>query len=254
MAVAERAPRTVVCQVCGTPRALGEQCMPCKDRRARVVRAHPETRRLIADRWRRIWQMAERIAAEPGLTRAELATLFNLSERQCQADLTLIRDALRLPLVRRAGYRFVDEGWSGQASAYTLEDALDLFATLRDGIKAAPREHRIDSLVAKLPAAFPPHLRPLVSELAQGLRVRPSQRAHSLSAVAGAIVRGQAIRVRQPYGSQEALRLQDVVVRPAILLPLHGHWYAIGAELLSGRHEVIVPLADATVTLEVGRD
>lgn len=253
MAVAERAPRTVVCQACGTPRALGEQCMPCKDRRTRVVRAHPETRRLIADRWRRIWQMAERIAEEPGLTRSDLSTLFDLSERQVQADLIQIRDALRLPLVREHGYRFMDEGWSGQASAYTLEDALDLMDVLRIGITAMPRGHRIDRLVAKLPASFAPHLRPLVTELAQELGARPGQLARTLTGVAAAVVRGQTIRVRQPHGSQEASRLQDVVIRPAILLPLHGHWYAIGAELPSGRHEVIVPLADATVTLEVGR-
>lgn len=228
--------------------------MPCKDRHRLYVTAHPETRRLIADRWRRIWQMAERIAAEPGLTRSDLSTLFDLSERQVQADLVLIRDALRLPLVREHGYRYVDEGWSGQASAYTLADALDLMDVLRTGITAMPRGHRIDRLVAKLPASFAPHLRPLVTELAQELGARPGQLARTLTGVAAAVVRGQTIRVRQPHGSQEASRLQDVVIRPAILLPLHGHWYAIGAELPSGRHEVIVPLADATVTLEVGRD
>src|ERR671938_1091069 len=68
-----------------------------------------ERKRLVADRFQRIWQLVEYIAREPGKSRRELADKFALSERQVQADLNVIRAEMRLPLVRRQGYRFVNE-------------------------------------------------------------------------------------------------------------------------------------------------
>ena len=68
-----------------------------------------ERRGLIADRFQRIWEVVEYIAREPGQSRKQLAERFSLSERQVQADLNVIRTEMRLPLVRRHGYRFVNE-------------------------------------------------------------------------------------------------------------------------------------------------
>ena len=48
-------------------------------------------RRLAAERFRRIWQLVEEIAGEPGLSRKQLAARHALSERQIQADLNVIR-------------------------------------------------------------------------------------------------------------------------------------------------------------------
>lgn len=70
--------------------------------------------RLVADRFRRVWALAEEIAANPGQTRRELADRFYVSERQIQADLNIIRADLRLPLVRRQAYRYADEGGAVQ--------------------------------------------------------------------------------------------------------------------------------------------
>ena len=64
-------------------------------------------KRLVAERFRRIWQLVEDIASNPGKSRKELANQFALSERQVQADLNVIRREMGLPLVRRQGYRFL---------------------------------------------------------------------------------------------------------------------------------------------------
>src|SRR5499433_3444679 len=64
-------------------------------------------KRLVAERFRRIWQLVEDIAGQPGKSRKELASQFALSERQVQADLNVIRREMGLPLVRRQGYRFL---------------------------------------------------------------------------------------------------------------------------------------------------
>src|SRR5258708_15679767 len=71
--------------------------------------AFADHRRLVAERFRRIWQLVEEIAAHAGKSRKELATQFALSERQVQADLNVIRREMNLPLVRKQGYRFLTD-------------------------------------------------------------------------------------------------------------------------------------------------
>ena len=66
--------------------------------------AFADHRRLVAERFRRIWQLVEDIASQPGKSRKELASQFALSERQVQADLNVIRREMNLPLVRKQGY------------------------------------------------------------------------------------------------------------------------------------------------------
>src|SRR5438105_13133857 len=68
-----------------------------------------ERKRLIVDRFRRLWAIVEFIAAHPGCSRGQLADHFALSERQLQADLNVVRLEMGLPLVRRRGYRFLAE-------------------------------------------------------------------------------------------------------------------------------------------------
>src|ERR671927_1439587 len=71
--------------------------------------AFADHKRLVAERFRRIWQLVEDIAGQPGKSRKELASQFALSERQVQADLNVIRREMGLPLVRRQGYRFLTD-------------------------------------------------------------------------------------------------------------------------------------------------
>src|SRR6266498_3865870 len=96
-----------------------------------------ERKRLVADRFRRIWHIVEDIAETPGESRRELADKFHLSERQVQADLNIIRTDMRLPLVRRQGYRFIAEGAPGGGEGcFDLREGQQqqVFAALADGL------------------------------------------------------------------------------------------------------------------------
>src|SRR5215510_1493840 len=92
--------------------------------------AFADHRRLVAERFRRIWQLVEDIACSPGKSRKELATQFALSERQVQADLNVIRREMGLPLVRRQGYRFLTER-PDSGPQFSLDEAQLLLMMLR---------------------------------------------------------------------------------------------------------------------------
>lgn len=64
--------------------------------------------RLVAERFRRVWAVAELIAFEPGVTRQQMAKRFFVSERQIQADLYIVGNEMGLSLGRQSGYRFLD--------------------------------------------------------------------------------------------------------------------------------------------------
>src|SRR3954467_4480322 len=113
-----------------------------------------ERKRLVADRFRRIWHIVEDIAETPGKSRRELADKFHLSERQVQADLNIVRTDMRLPLIRRQGYRFVSDGPAvGADGTFDLREAQLLVMILRQAQRdrSVPAD-RLRSLMAKLPA------------------------------------------------------------------------------------------------------
>src|SRR5207249_11338325 len=87
-------------------------------------------KRLVAERFRRIWQLVEDIAGQPGKSRKELANQFALSERQVQADLNVIRREMGLPLVRRQGYRFLTDN-QDTGPQFSLAEAQLLLMLLR---------------------------------------------------------------------------------------------------------------------------
>jgi predicted DNA-binding transcriptional regulator YafY len=134
-----------------------------------------DRKRLVADRFQRIWQIVEFIAREPGKSRHELAERFSLSERQVQADLNVIRSEMRLPLVRRQGYRFVNEE-GGPVGILELQEAQILLLLLRQAQtdSTVPAEH-LSRLISKLPALFPPHLQPLIDKMVHGGNSRRRQ-------------------------------------------------------------------------------
>lgn len=190
-------------------------------------------RRLVPDRFRRIWAIVQEIAQSPGQTRAELARKFHLSERQLQSDVNIIRVEMRLPLVRRQGYRFADEGGAGSAGACTLHDAQLLVMVLAQAMRdrTLPRE-RIESLVAKLPTLFPPHLAPLVGatvSAVMGGRGAGGGRQLVFRALSDALLRGGAVRLHYATGSEDApAGASDVEIAPELLIPYLDSWYAVG--------------------------
>jgi proteasome accessory factor C len=188
-----------------------------------------ERKRLIVDRFRRLWAIVEFIAAHPGCSRGQLANHFALSERQLQADLNVIRLEMGLPLVRRQGYRFLAE--DGQCSPpLGLADAEMLGVALRHAAAAgtiAPAAMR--SLTEKLPALFPCHLRPFLVRALPPVAVEGGARDEDdvLMAVVRAIESGSSVRLR--YGAERnAALLAEPVVEPELVVPYRGSWYLIG--------------------------
>src|SRR3984893_2892036 len=121
-------------------------------------------KRLVAERFRRIWQLVEDIACQPGKSRKELPGQFALSERQVQADLNVIRREMGLPLVRRQGYRFLTDT-PDSGPQFSLAEAQLLLMLLRRAAQdpSLPADRLRPSMV-KLPYLFQLHLRPLVAK------------------------------------------------------------------------------------------
>lgn len=185
-----------------------------------------ERKRLVADRFRRIWHIVEDIAETPGKSRRELAERFSLSERQVQADLNVIRAEMRLPLVRRQGYRFVNEE-GGPTGVLELQEAQLLLLLLRRAQvdSSVPSEH-LDGLISKLPTLFPPHLQPLIGKMIQGGNTRRRQQEF-FETLTRAILNGSNVRLHYPRGHAQSA-LAEPEVQPALLVPYLDSWYLIG--------------------------
>jgi predicted DNA-binding transcriptional regulator YafY len=184
-----------------------------------------DRKRLVADRFHRIWQIVECIAREPGKSRLELADRFSLSERQVQADLNVIRSEMRLPLVRRQGYRFVNQE-GGPIGVLELQEAQLLLLLLRQAQvdRSVPAEH-LTRLIGKLPSLFPPHLQPLIGKMVQGGTSHRRQQEF-FQTLTRAMLKGSSVRLHYPRGSAPAV--VEPEVKPELLLPYCDSWYLIG--------------------------
>jgi len=184
-----------------------------------------------AARFRRIWAIVQLIADRPGQERRAIADRFHICERQIQADLTIIRNAMQLPLVRHRGYRFMAEGAliAGAAGGLTLEDALTLVLGLdhSDGRWTDAERDRLDRLVARLPVLFPPHLGPLVSRVFDALRSPRSGQDRVIAALAEAMLDRTQVRLHEIPGTEQTAVLEPVI-RPDLLVPYRGEWFVIG--------------------------
>jgi predicted DNA-binding transcriptional regulator YafY len=209
-----------------------------------------ERKRLVADRFKRIWSIIQCISDEPGLDRAELAQRFALSERQLQSDLNVIRADIGLPLRRERGYRFI--GSRDGTGDLTLEDALTLSQMVRCawGDPAIPGDALI-TLAAKLVDAFPPPLRPLVrTAIASGRGDGTSLTPDMLLSLATAMAHRQPVRLRFRLSAGAGFPA-DPVVDPEVLLPYGESWYVIGH--CHQRQRVMMICLDAvdSVTVEI---
>lgn len=204
--------------------------------------------RLVADRFRRIWATVEAIAETPGLSRIELSKMFHLSERQTQSDLNIVRSDMRLPLVRRQGYRFVDEGGHGEQTM-DLREAQLLIMILRQAMRdrAIPNAE-LGSLLAKLPATFAPHLRPLVARTIEAVTAPPSSAQRVFLAVADALLRGDWVALHEQPGSF-SLPVPQPVIRPELLLPYLDGWYVVG--YVAQRHRSMMLALDGVIAVSL---
>jgi predicted DNA-binding transcriptional regulator YafY len=189
-----------------------------------------ERKRLVADRFRRIWHIVEDIAASPGKSRKDLADMFHLSERQVQADLNIIRSEMHLPLVRRQGYRFATEtGPEAGDGCFDLREAQLLVMILRQATRdRAISGDRLQSLIRKLPAMFPPHLQPLIQRTLEAvITPRSGLQQQVFAALADGLLRGSPVKLHYPPGDTSS-PVPEPIVMPELLIPYLSSWYVIG--------------------------
>src|SRR5438105_5318356 len=193
-------------------------------------------KRLVAERFRRIWQLVEDVACHPGKSRKELAGQFALSERQVQADLNVIRREMGLPLVRRQGYRFLIET-QDTGPQFTLAEAQLLLMLLRRAAHdpTLPVD-RLRSLMVKLPFLFPLHLRPLVAKTLEAANQseRGGRQQEIFAALADALLRKSYVRLHYPAGDPIS-SIQEPIVQPEVLFPYMDSWHLIGPCRQRGR-------------------
>jgi predicted DNA-binding transcriptional regulator YafY len=186
-------------------------------------------KRLVAERFRRIWQLVEDIAGQPGKSRKELAGQFSLSERQVQADLNVIRREMGLPLVRRQGYRFVTNT-QDTGPQFSLAEAQLLLMLLRRAAHdpSLPND-RLRSLMTKLPFLFPLHLRPLVAKTLEAANQaeRNGRQQEIFAALAEALLRKSYVKLHYPAGDPVS-SIQEPIVQPEVLFPYCKSWHLIG--------------------------
>lgn len=211
-------------------------------------------RRMVADHFRRVWAIVEEIAASPGHSRRTLADKFHLSERHMQHDLTLIRTTMRLPLVRRNGYRFCDEGLATGDGAIHLQDAQLLVMVLRQAMKdrSVPSD-RLHRLVAKLPGMFPAHLQPMVALMLDAMTHQPDRQQQVMAEIGDVLLRGGWAKLHYPSAALPWSIGDQPIVKPELLLPYLDSWFVVGELAHQRGRSVMLPLdAIEAVTLAAG--
>ena len=191
--------------------------------------AFADHRRLVAERFRRIWQLVEDIAAHPGKSRKELASQFALSERQVQADLNVIRREMNLPLVRRQGYRFLTDTEETGPQFSLAEAHLLLLLLQRAAHDPSLPVERLRGVMVKLPSLFPLHLRPLVAKTLEAASVsdRGSRQQEIFGTLAEAQLRRSYVKLHYPAGDPVSA-IQEPIVQPEVVFPYCQSWHLIG--------------------------
>ncbi|HEV7664979.1 MAG TPA: WYL domain-containing protein [Chloroflexota bacterium] len=198
--------------------------------------AFADHKRLVAERFRRIWQLVEDIAGQPGKSRKELAGQFALSERQVQADLNVIRREMGLPLVRRQGYRFLIDTEDNGPQFSLAEAQLLLMLLRRAAHDPTLPVDRLRSLMMKLPFLFPLHLRPLVAKTLEAANQseRGGRQQEIFATLAEALLRRSYVKLHYPAGDPIS-SIQEPIVQPEVLFPYCKSWHLIGTCRQRGR-------------------
>ncbi|MSQ24138.1 MAG: hypothetical protein EXR58_06260 [Chloroflexi bacterium] len=184
-------------------------------------------RRLIPERFRRVWTLAEFISSHPGASRSQLARRFSISERQLQADLGIIRREIGLPLVRAHGYRLHSEGIPDQG--LTLRDIHTLFQVLdRASRDPSIAQAEVVALASRLLAAFPPYLRPLAEQtLVRGRQSEGGVAPPLLDSLTEALVDQAVAKLTFATGRGPHFPI-ETLIRPELLIPYRTIWHLVG--------------------------
>lgn len=177
----------------------------------------------------RILDIIQNIAIAPGRwSRKALAERYEVSERQIQRDLEVIRHGLKLDLRRTAtGYRFGSLPRLPTVS-YSVTEALALLLAAQAGRHFGVDSEELASAVGRLESVFPEEFRPLLRMLAlwQPPFVRARAASQPLLAINRAIGRRRKLRIwyRAPGAASVPT---ERVVQPCSLLPYGRAWYLL---------------------------
>lgn len=194
-----------------------------------------ETRRTA-----RVLDIIQHIAVYPRRwTRRGLAERFEVSERQIQKDLQVIRHGLRLPLLRDAGGYYFERLPHLPTTAYSFSEALALLSAARaaqaiPGIDSA----ELAAAIARLESIFPDEMRHLVREAKEQLprRAVRAHRQEMLSLLHRALAERRQVRMAYATASR-AGRVIERVVEPYHILPYNRSWHMIAYD--HNRQEVL---------------
>jgi predicted DNA-binding transcriptional regulator YafY len=117
------------------------------------------------------------------------------------------------------------------------------------GDRTIPRA-RLDTLIAKLPGIFPPHVAPLAEQTLRAVAApRTEREAGIFAALSDALLTGVWVRLAYEHG-QARWYGTEPVVKPELLVPYLGRWYLI-AEAAKQQRSIMFDL-DGVTAVTVG--
>ncbi len=178
----------------------------------------------------RVLDLIQQIAIAPHRwQRSSLARKYEVSERQIQKDLTLIREGLRLELSHDAEGYFFEQLPRLPTTNYTFSEALALLLAARaaqaiPGINSA----ELAAAIGRLESLFPPDMADLLRQTADRLPKSASapHRQEMLGLLWRALAEHRQVCITYATASRNA-ELSERVIEPYHLLPYVRSWQVI---------------------------
>ncbi len=193
----------------------------------KVAQGHriEETRRTA-----RVLDIIQQIATAPRRwTRRGLAEHYEMSERQIQKDLQVIRHGLCLPLCRDVDGYYFEHLPRLPTTAYSFSEALALLSAARaaqaiPGIDSA----ELAAAIARLESIFPDEMRHLVREATEQLprRAVRAHRQEMLSLLHRALAERRQVRMAYATASR-AGQITERLIEPYHILAYNRSWHMI---------------------------
>ncbi len=178
----------------------------------------------------RVLRMVQLIHLRPRrYLRRDLAEHFEVSQRQIDKDLELVRHALVLPLRHAPEGYYFEEVPLLPALSLTFGEALALLLAAQTANQVpGVDDGEFDSAIARVEAAFPPPLRQLLRQrrAAAGDWRRNRQRAEVLRVLYEAMAEGRKVKLVYATAYRGGA-ITERVVRPYRVLPVGHSWHLV---------------------------
>ncbi len=206
-----------------------------------------ETKRI-----RRVIDIVQLIAAQPRQwLRRDLAARFEVSERQVDKDLELIRHGLVLDLQHSPDGYYFERLPNLAAAPLSFEQSLALLLAVQVARQSAGVDSAdLDAAVVRLEAQFPVPVRDFVRRATRegDTDLRARHRAEVLATIGQALAKHR--KVRMTYASAyRGGKTSERTIRPYALLPYVRSWHVVG--YCESRQDVRVFKADRIRQLAV---